>query len=219
MNEDGRNLIPFTPDMAKHYRSGAEKKLGMLYNPLRQLVKQYRRIYRRIVGDFGTEDQLKIACMVEPPMYFCLHGCMISHAYGITLSADEIGADCRIGQNVTVGTNSRTMHPGEGTKDKPSIGNLVSLNVGSVISGPVRIGNNVIVAAQAFVDKDVPDNHIVYGRNEVYPLQIHHWNYLKQMLWHCINVYPIIPGLVYIKGIMYIDETYKKQRTMLLEQP
>jgi len=175
-------------------------------------------MYKRITGEFGQEDQLCIACCCEPPMYFLLRGCVIGHPYGITLSAEEIGADCRIGQNVTIGTSGKTMEVGEPTKDKPKLGNLVICHAGAVISGNVSVGNRVIVAANAFVDKDVPDNSIVYGCNDVRALQEHHKKYIKMQLWHCINIYRLVPGLVYVSGKLYIDEEYARSRTEIFSK-
>jgi serine acetyltransferase len=138
---------------------------------------------------------------------------MIPHAYGITLSADELGADIQLGQNVTIGTNGRDMAEGDNTTNhKPRIGNLVRFHAGCIISGRIRIGNNVIVAANAIVDKDVPDNSIVYGVNKIKPLQDYHMQYLKNQLWHCKNIYRLIPGLVYINRKMYIDKNYAEWR-------
>ena len=80
------------------------------------------------------------------------------------MSADEIGADCRIGQNVTIGTNGKGVAIADSVNNhKPRIGNVVSINAGAIISGRVHIGQCVIVGAGAFVDKDVPDYSVVYG--------------------------------------------------------
>lgn len=43
------------------------------------------------------------------------------------------------------------------------IGDNVELAVGSKVIGKIRIGNNVVVAPNAVVVKDVPDNAIVGG--------------------------------------------------------
>lgn len=209
-----RNLVDFSADLKKQHRRGIEAALGVAYPPLESLYK----FYRRMIGNFTREDRIKVACYCEPPMYFLNRGCMISHPYGITLSADEIGADCRIGQNVTIGTSGKTTGIGESPKDKPKLGNLVSCYSGAVVSGNVCIGNNVVIAANAFVDKDVPDNSIVYGHNIVKPLREHHKHYLKSQLWHCIYVYKLVPGLVYVHpGKLFIDVDYARHRMAMLD--
>lgn len=67
-----------------------------------------------------------------------------------------IGKNCVIGQNVTIGGKS-------GWYEVPIIGDNVDISAGARIIGPVRVGNNVIIGANAVVVKDVPDNCIVAG--------------------------------------------------------
>ena len=43
------------------------------------------------------------------------------------------------------------------------MGDNVSVGVGAVILGPVLIGSNVIVGANSVVNRDVPENVIVFG--------------------------------------------------------
>lgn len=50
-----------------------------------------------------------------------------------------------------------------GWYEVPVIGDNVRISAGARILGPVRIGNNVIIGANAVVVKDVPDNCIVAG--------------------------------------------------------
>jgi acetyltransferase-like isoleucine patch superfamily enzyme len=190
-------------------------KLGFLYEPLKRL----KRLIGITYGHIFKEDQLQLACCCEPPMYFLLNGIAIPHAYGITLSVDEIGADCLIGQNVTTGTNGRDMEIGDYTTGhKPMLGHRVICYAGSVISGHIHIGDNVVIAANAFVDKNVPDNSFVHGINIIEPLKEHHKKYIKMDLWHCINIYKLVPGLVYKNQRLYIDEEYVRKRLEFLNQ-
>lgn len=76
---------------------------------------------------------------------------------GIVIHARAvIGRNCVIGQNTTIGGKS-------GWYEVPVIGDNVRISAGARILGPVRIGNNVIIGANAVVVKDVPDNCIVAG--------------------------------------------------------
>jgi len=43
------------------------------------------------------------------------------------------------------------------------IGDNCYIGTGSTILGPVKIGNNVIIAANSLVNKDIPDNCVVAG--------------------------------------------------------
>ena len=66
----------------------------------------------------------------------------------------KIGDNCKLGQNVTIG--------GKG-KGVPELLDNVYVGGGSFVVGGITLGNNVIVGANSFVDKDVPDNAIVAG--------------------------------------------------------
>ena len=70
-----------------------------------------------------------------------LHGIFISR-YA------QIGENCRIYQNVTIG---------EVNREAPVIGDYCLIGAGAVIIGNIRIGNHVKVGAGAVVEKDVPD--------------------------------------------------------------
>lgn len=198
------NLVEFTKKNQSDFYRG--KKFGIFY----PIAKQLFYSFSRLCGNFSVEDQIKLTCMCEPPMFFLNYGLTIPHPYGITLSVDEIGCDVHVGQNVTIGTNSAT-------NNKPRIGNLVRLYSNAVISGEIKIGNCVIVAASSIVTKDVPDKSIVYGINKVMPLQERHIGFLKAVLHHCAVVYKIVPGLMYKDRKMYINTDYIKKRNLLLE--
>ncbi len=68
----------------------------------------------------------------------------------------EIGKNCLIGQNTTIGGRS-------GLYEVPKIGNNVEICAGSRVLGPITIGNNAIIGANAVVIKDVPENAVVAG--------------------------------------------------------
>lgn len=204
------DLIEFTKKDESNFYS--RKKFGIFYKPL----KSIHNAYNRIIGNFTVEDQLKIACSCEPSMFFLKHGVMIPHAYGVTLSIDKIGSDCYIGQNVTIGTNAKYMKINEVTTGhKPKIGNLVRIYANSVVSGEITIGDYSIIAAQTFVNKDVPPKSIVYGVNKIKPLEKNHLKYLQMVLYHCIHIRKLVPGLIYAGSQLFIDNQYLKKREEL----
>lgn len=67
-----------------------------------------------------------------------------------------IGENCLSGSGVTIGGRS-------GHYDVPVIGNNVEIATGSKILGPVRIGDNAIIGANAVVIKDIPPNTVWGG--------------------------------------------------------
>lgn len=84
----------------------------------------------------------------------------IDHGGGVVIGeTTEIGDDCSIYQKVTLGgTNFQ-----RGTKRHPSLHNDVTVGAGAKILGPITIGNNAKVGANAVVLKDVPADSSVVG--------------------------------------------------------
>lgn len=69
-----------------------------------------------------------------------------------------IGDNCNIFTGVTIGSTVRGSRRGV-----PKIGNEVWIGPNSVIVGKVTIGDDVLIAANAYVNFDVPDHSIVIG--------------------------------------------------------
>lgn len=92
--------------------------------------------------------------------YSCKIGKGTKLAYGgigiVVHARAEVGSNCMIGQGVTIGGKS-------GWYEVPVIGNNVEINAGARVLGPVRVGNNVIIGANAVVVKDLPDNCVAAG--------------------------------------------------------
>ncbi len=84
-------------------------------------------------------------------------GLYIGHFGGITVSRlAVIGANCALSQQVTIGIG------GEGDRyGAPAIGDDVYVAPGARLFGPIRVGNNVKIGANAVVHRDVPDNAVV----------------------------------------------------------
>lgn len=75
---------------------------------------------------------------------------------GIQLNCISMGDFCSVSSGVVVGN--------KGSQDNRAIiGNNVGLTIGCKVIGKVVLGNNVIVAPNFVVIKDVPDNAIVSG--------------------------------------------------------
>lgn len=82
----------------------------------------------------------------------------IDHFGGIVISGDTvIGDDVIVRNGVTLGLR-RT-----GVVGAPIIGNRVDIGTGAKILGPVHIGDDVAIGANAVVLADVPSNSIAVG--------------------------------------------------------
>ena len=83
---------------------------------------------------------------------------VIEHVGGIVISGDSVfGDDCVVRNGVTVGLRHR------GVRGSPHIGDRVDIGAGAKLLGPIRIGNDVAIGANAVVLCDVPDNCIAVG--------------------------------------------------------
>ncbi|MBY8089243.1 serine O-acetyltransferase [Vibrio fluvialis] len=82
------------------------------------------------------------------------------NALGVVIHPNSIiGKGTAIYQNVTLGGNGKS-----GSKNNfPIIGNNVTICAGAVILGPVHIGDNSIIGANAVVNKNVKENTTVVG--------------------------------------------------------
>ncbi len=70
----------------------------------------------------------------------------------------KIGENCNIAHNVTIGQTNRGRLQG-----CPTIGNKVWIGTGSVIVGKITIGDNVLIAPNSYVNRDIPANSLVIG--------------------------------------------------------
>jgi serine O-acetyltransferase len=86
------------------------------------------------------------------------HNFVIDHFGGIIISGyAKFGDDCRIRNGVVIGLRRVE------EKVAPTIGNSVDIGTGAKILGPISIGDNVIIGANAVVLCDVPANSIAVG--------------------------------------------------------
>ena len=84
---------------------------------------------------------------------------VIDHGTGIVIGATaEIGDDCLLYQNVTLGGTGK-----DKGKRHPTLGNNVMVGSGAKVLGPFKVGNNARIAANSVVLREVPDNATVVG--------------------------------------------------------
>jgi serine O-acetyltransferase len=83
---------------------------------------------------------------------------VIDHFGGIVISGyAKFGDNCRIRSGVVVGVQRVD------DLRAPVIGNNVDIGTGAKILGPIKIGDNVLIGANAVVICDVPDDCIAVG--------------------------------------------------------
>ena len=86
-------------------------------------------------------------------------GLFIDHGMGVVIGETTvIGDNCLLYQGVTLGGTGK-----DKGKRHPTLGDNVMVGAGAKVLGPINIGNNVKVAANAVVLKDIPDNCTAVG--------------------------------------------------------
>ena len=98
---------------------------------------------------FKPMPTLHLTCPEIGPGFF------IQHGYATAVSARRIGRNCSINQCAAVGWTDRSR--------PPIIGDNVHIKNGAKVLGPITVGDNVTIGANAVVVKDVPPNCVVVG--------------------------------------------------------
>jgi serine O-acetyltransferase len=86
-------------------------------------------------------------------------GLFIDHGMGVVIGETaEIGDGCTIYQGVTLGGTGKDVG-----KRHPTLGDNVMVGAGAKVLGPVKIGSNSKIAANAVVLREVPENSTAVG--------------------------------------------------------
>lgn len=100
--------------------------------------------------------------MVYPPMDTLFieakeigGGLFIQHGFATMISAESIGENCWINQQVTIGY--------KGGGHSPIIGDNVMITCGAKVLGSITIGNESVIGANAVVVKDVEPGSVMVG--------------------------------------------------------
>lgn len=142
-----------------HFRSKFSGKISNIFYLL-SFYKEFRNLtIYRIRKDSVLKSYL--FRVIYPPLDSLYiygekigQGLFIQHGFSTIITAKEIGDDCHINQQVTIG------HKGH---DAPIIGDRVKIHAGAIVIGNIKLGNDCIIGAGAVVTKDVPAGAIVVG--------------------------------------------------------
>jgi serine O-acetyltransferase len=126
-----------------HRQLERHKSSICIFQFLRFLKRRYKRKYGfEICGGAQIGEGLYIS----------------DHSGHVVIGPTKIGKNCNIGNCVTIGRSYKN-----GKIGRPEIGDKVWIGTGVVIVGEIKIGNNVLIAPNSFVNFDVPDNSLVIG--------------------------------------------------------
>ena len=131
-------------------------------NPFRRLAWSLRWLRVRKRG-----YQVSLDADIGPGLRFLHDGVRI------IVGASKIGANCTVGVNVIIGYGRKT------ETSAPTIGNRVYIGHNSSIVGGITIGDDVLIAPNTFVNRDIPSNSIVVGNNQIISKEAPSAPYLK----------------------------------------
>lgn len=127
--------------------------VGLVY--LLSFHLPFRNLFLYRLGNMNFV--LNIFCKKLPSLlietHFIGENIYIEHGHSTIIGAESIGNNCVIYNNVTIGS-----HNGR----KPIINNNVVIRTGAVVVGNITIGNNVVIGANTFICKSLPDNVTVF---------------------------------------------------------
>ncbi len=141
----GMNATPpkYVRHLLKYFR-----KVQTCHN--KYLRFYYRARYRTLCRKRGIEIPSNTAIG---------KGLYIGHAYNITINSDAvIGENCNIHKGIVIGQTNRG--PKKGV---PTIGNSVWIGINAAIVGGITIGDDVLIAPNAFVNCNIPSHSVVFG--------------------------------------------------------
>lgn len=143
-------------------RSGIE--IFLLYKGLKA-IRMHRRAYwlyhhnMFFLARFVSERAKRKTGIEIHPAAKIGKGVFIDHGTGVVIGETaEVGDNCTIYQGVTLGGTGK-----DKGKRHPTIGKNVMVGSGAKVLGPIKVGDNAKIAANAVVLSDVPPNSTAVG--------------------------------------------------------
>ena len=97
----------------------------------------------------------------------------------LVVCGSKLGENCTLGINTVIGL---TYSASDGAAEFPTIGDRVYVGHNATIVGGVKIGNDVVVACNAFVNRDIPSHSVVIGNNTIIHQESPSLRYLRHNL-------------------------------------
>lgn len=143
------------------YRLGARSIVHYLYSHQIRYMRWWRKakahggglFYRAILKRYALKYGIEISMGATIGK-----GLYLGHPYNITVGDATLGDNVNLHKGCTIGRENRGKRAG-----CPTIGNNVTVGINATIVGNVKIGNDVMIAPNSFVNFDVPDHSVVVG--------------------------------------------------------
>jgi serine O-acetyltransferase len=137
--------------------STVELARAMRHRPLRSVI--YARLGNASALQQVIGRALRIVYRGEPAFEIRCErigaGLLVLHGFATIVIAAEIGVDCQLSQQVTIGYSD--------AGGPPTLGDRVRVGANAVVIGPLHIGDDSVVGAGAVVVHDVASGTVVGG--------------------------------------------------------
>jgi serine O-acetyltransferase len=128
------------------HRVGAVRRLAHLISiPAKKWIE--------VVAGISLPPQ----CEVGPGLYIGHFGTVVVNPL------TRLGRHCNLGHGVTIGSGGRGEKDGRLVEGVPVIGDRVYIAPGACLFGPIVIGDDVAVGANAVVTQSLPDRSVAVG--------------------------------------------------------
>lgn len=161
LDADWRRLHDFAgmPAPRRRFSSNFSPRFAPVY-----LIRVAQRLYQK-----GHRRSAKLAGLLNfvifgleaPARLEIGPGLVIPHSFGTILGAARIGSNVTIYQQVTLGAKTADFQ--YDPEKRPIVGDGAMITAGAKIIGPVRLGANCVIGANAVVLEDVPDGALAAG--------------------------------------------------------
>lgn len=133
---------------------------GFRYMFLFRMACRYKKysFYGIVIRLFKRRYRIKYGFEINPMASIGEGFYLTSHIGPVVIGPVSIGKNCNVAHSVTIGRAYKHNKVG-----RPTIDDYVWIGTGAVLVGDIRIGNKVLIAPNAYVNFDVPDNSIVIG--------------------------------------------------------
>ena len=115
-------------------------------------------LFHKFLYTFHYIKYSRLQCKYDTYIFLncCKPGLWIPHVGGVIVNCKSMGYNCSVNKGVVIENK-------KGQDNRAVIGDNCYFTLGCKVLGKVNIGNNVIVAQNSVVIKDISDNTIVSG--------------------------------------------------------
>ena len=166
MNKDLKNLID--NDIYRHYESTKTPFMYKWRNPSLYYMIIFRKanfyfVHNHKIRAFYYKCKMKKLqnkYHIQIPINANIgKGFYIGHFGRVIINGDaKIGNNVNVGTGITIGYSARGKYKGT-----PTVGNNVWIGTNAVIVGNITIGDDVLIAPNTYVNRDIPPHSIVIG--------------------------------------------------------